>query len=790
MSLSVNERIQFVLEAENAYSQEFSKFRATSKRSFQSAGKGADSLTKKMGGVRTALGALGGLYFAGALINQIGTLEEGWISVAKTTGLVGGELEDLKDGIRNMSVEMQGVSIEEFQKIAKIAGQLGVKGSADIQNFTRVTAMMGVSTNLSVEQSAESFAQMGNILKEPIENFEIMGSVINELSNNSVATASDITDLTQRMGGAAETLELTTAEVLGISATLKDMGVSSEVGGTAMSQVFQKMLTDTEAFARVAGLNVEDFAEKVNTKPIEALKSLLSQMGKLGKFGAADALGELGLEGVRVGGVLLKLSGGVDKLEENLGRANTEYDTGTSLQTEYAVASESLFAQTTSVSNAMKILSEEVGVTLLPAIKEILPEVLSLVSGFSDLGKGLGIIAAKLTGATDPFKDNLEDAKNIVIDLEAEVQTLADGGVSNLNKLIPLEVELKRARLDVLSLMKIENAGLETTRQAQLTKNNAIKEEINLKNSLAGGSAGGGGAPEVHAKSETAINNLILANEKLGASKEKLIEIQLREFSLNGANFDQYSQFAVLLAERHSIEQEMAANKNAVLEENLNQEYSIWEMFYGKRKIQEDAMSTTLMVNAEIHAMAEQARANIVGVAYRGMENAALQLLETGKLSLSGLGQLVAQQTKIQLLGIAIQSGVQAVYQYALGLGATAMFGPGPPASIYFASAATHVKTAALAGGGAVAIQGVFGGGATRQPAGGIGGDPIRTTDIPQRHLQDGGGGGKMEVNMTFQSLTGDWTYDQKLKAAEGVEELMRLGADNNLFVNFQGADN
>jgi hypothetical protein len=101
--------------------------------------------------------------------------------------------------------------------------------------------------------------------------------------------------------------------------------------------------------------------------------------------------------------VLLKLSGGLDVLDKNLKTANDEWERGTSLQNEYALASKSIFAEATSVSNAVKILAEDMSVTLLPALKELLGWFKTGVDTLSSFGKFLGEAAAKVSLAVQGF---------------------------------------------------------------------------------------------------------------------------------------------------------------------------------------------------------------------------------------------------------------------------------------------------------------------------------------------------------------------------------------------------
>jgi tRNA A37 threonylcarbamoyladenosine synthetase subunit TsaC/SUA5/YrdC len=228
-------------------------------------------------------------------------------------------------------------------------------------------------------------------------------------------------------------------------------------------------------------------------------------------------------------------------------------------------------------------------------------------------------------------------------------------------------------------------------------------------------------------------------------------------------------------------------DKLAGLQLELDTELSIRSLFFQKRLDQENVLTSALQTNARIHAMAEKARANVVGVAYKGMEDAALRLLETGKLSLGAMGKVVAQQVKIELLGIAVRSAVQAVYQTALGLGTAILF---PSISqLHFASAATFAKTAALAGGAAVVTQAAFGGSATRPAPGTVGGEPIITTPegasatpsqaVSQRGIQS------ITVNIVNPLSEGNWDAI----ASDIVDTINRGGDEQNLELTIRTAE-
>src|SRR6185369_10381376 len=84
------------------------------------------------------------------------------------------------------------------------------------------------------------------------------------------ATAPVISDFTNRIGGMAGPLGLATDKILGISATLEETGVTAERGGTAVGRVFQKMITNSQEFAKVAGVPLKEYQHLIDTDIYQA----------------------------------------------------------------------------------------------------------------------------------------------------------------------------------------------------------------------------------------------------------------------------------------------------------------------------------------------------------------------------------------------------------------------------------------------------------------------------------------------------------------------------------------
>ena len=347
--------------------KKMSKDSAAMKKSIDSVSKSTRSFSRALKGL---VGAYVSLQGTKEFVGLLGRMEKGFVGVAKTTGLAGKELDELKDGIIDLSTELSGVETAELQGIAEAAGQLGISGKNDILSFTETIAKMAVATDLSADEAATAFAKLGNVLGEPVSQYERMGSVVNELSNTTNALASEVVDVSNRFAGMAKTVGMSSEDIFGLAAALKDLGLSNEIAGSSMTRLLGAMLSETEKFAKISGVSIKKWSQMMETDPVEALNKFLAALGKMSAQDQVKALKELKLTSVQTSSAVLKLAKNTGTLSKDLKTAREEWQKNTSLQKEYETAARALDAQFIRTKNMLVALALRVGDSLLPVIKE------------------------------------------------------------------------------------------------------------------------------------------------------------------------------------------------------------------------------------------------------------------------------------------------------------------------------------------------------------------------------------------------------------------------------------
>lgn len=350
------------------------------------------------------------------VLSDASAIESGFVGVRKTTGLTGSAFEELRQKTLELSGELRGVPTSGIQEIAAIAGQLGIRGTENIVNFTETVAKASLAMDMGSESTAIYLARLSNLFKVPIDQLDQLGSSINELSNTTTATGSEIFDITTRFGQMANVMGLTAQQSAALAATLRDAGVNVEVAGTQMQQILGKMLSNTREFANIANVDFKEFSDLIRKDPIKAIEALAKGISNLSNDDVQQAVigfTELGLEGQRATQILLGLANSTDILRKNIDTSNQAFDEGTSLQREYEAASTTLSAAITRLWNNFGLLSTSI-------LNDALPSMSKFINTLSD---GIAIVSG-FGRSVEDLIDNVIDERNVVSKLKDELKEL------------------------------------------------------------------------------------------------------------------------------------------------------------------------------------------------------------------------------------------------------------------------------------------------------------------------------------------------------------------------------
>lgn len=339
--------------------------------------------------------------------------EQALAGVQKTTDFSSSELNKMSDEISKMSKEMP-FAQTEIAGVAEAAGQLGVKKS-EITDFTKTMLDMSVATNLSSEEAATEFARFANAAGMPIEDVDKLGSAVVNLGNTTATTEKEIVEMGQRLAGAGAQAGFSGDQIMSISAAMSSVGIEAESGGTAMTQIFNKMTKATadggetlENFAKTAGMSGEEFASVWEKNPTKALSAFVEGLSNTegGAKGVLKALDSVGIKGIREADTIRRLSNNHEVLDKALKTGSEGWKENNALTNEAKTRYKTMGSQLKIFKNQVVDLGIDIGNTIAPAVVAATKTIGGFVEGFEKLPKpvkavgiGLGVVAA----ATGPL---------------------------------------------------------------------------------------------------------------------------------------------------------------------------------------------------------------------------------------------------------------------------------------------------------------------------------------------------------------------------------------------------
>ncbi|MDW8546361.1 phage tail tape measure protein [Staphylococcus pseudoxylosus] len=348
----------------------------------------------------------------GASVKAAVDYEQGLAGVAKTTNLSGAELNKMSDEITGMSKQMP-FAATEIAGVAEAAGQLGVKKS-EITDFTKTMLDMSVATNLTSEEAATEFARFANAAGMPIDKVDRLGASVVALGNTTATTEKEIVEMGQRLAGAGSQAGFSADQIMSISAAMSSVGIEAEAGGTAMTQIFNKMTKATaeggetlDNFGKTAGMTGKEFAETWEANPTKALSAFVKGLSNTegGAKGVLKALDSVGIKGIREADTIRRLSNNHTVLDKALRTGAKGWKENNALTNEAKTRYKTMGSQLQIFKNQLFALGKYIGNVIAPVVVGITKKFGQWAETFTKMPKpikGVSIALGLVAAATGP----------------------------------------------------------------------------------------------------------------------------------------------------------------------------------------------------------------------------------------------------------------------------------------------------------------------------------------------------------------------------------------------------
>lgn len=371
-------------------------------------GQGGNIVGQVTGGIGNAgFQALSGNVLGGsiALVGSVAALSSEFVNinkqvsdaasnVQKTSGLSEDSINKLVGQLKQLDTR---TTLTGLLGIGEVLGQLGV--TVDTKT---IAAIDKLNVALGDEFGGDSKAIVSEVgkLKQVFSEFAgqdygdsvlRIGNALNVLGATGAATAPVITDFSKRIAGTVGPLGLSTANILGVSATLEELGTNAERGATGFSRVIQEIVNSPEAFEKtlgitkeaVKGVNAEakNFKDLANRDLAGAFNLVLSRLRELNLSNVdfSQTLKSLKITGQGELEVLGKLSQAQDLLASRVETAGDALKNQDSILAEFEVKNKNLAGQLEQLSN---------NITESFVDSEVSSSIADIVSGINDWIRG------------------------------------------------------------------------------------------------------------------------------------------------------------------------------------------------------------------------------------------------------------------------------------------------------------------------------------------------------------------------------------------------------------------
>ena len=334
----------------------------------------ADWFNRMQGIALGAVAAISGITFTvKKCVEEYAKMDDEMTNVRKYTGQAADEVERMNEDFKKMDTR---TPRQKLNQLAEDAGRLGITSTAAIEEFVdgadKINVALGDDLGDKAVSQIGKLAQMfGEDKTKGLRGAMLStGSAINELAQNSSASAGYLVDFTARVAGVGKQAGFTQAQIMGLASVLDQNMQQDETAATAVQNLLAKMFQDSAKFAKIAGLNVKEFANTLKNDANGALLQFLAAMRAKGGFAdLAPMFEEMKMDGSRATGVLTVLADKLDDIKTAQNLANEAYSEGTSVLNEFETQNESVQAQLDKASKKFLDLSIELGQKLYPAAR-------------------------------------------------------------------------------------------------------------------------------------------------------------------------------------------------------------------------------------------------------------------------------------------------------------------------------------------------------------------------------------------------------------------------------------
>src|SRR5699024_322570 len=205
------------------------------------------------------------------------------------------------------------------------------------------------------------------------------------------ASESEIVNMSLRLAGMSSTLGISEADTLALAASMTELGIRSEMGGSAMSTIMSKTASEIERgteigqnWADVMGMSIEEVQKLFEEDAYGAMVKMVEGLEKVDESGGNldQTLRDLGINEIRQLDVLKRLTGSSEELTNAQRMANDEWEKNTALVDESNARYETFESQLRIFKNSIDNIFSNFGNAFIQSSEGIINKIVEVVQEF------------------------------------------------------------------------------------------------------------------------------------------------------------------------------------------------------------------------------------------------------------------------------------------------------------------------------------------------------------------------------------------------------------------------
>lgn len=361
------------------------------RKSVEGLAKNVGEPMKKIGGNMTKFITLPVAAGAAYSVKKFMDFENALTEVRGATNLSGQDLEKFGERMVQLSSDTT-FSQEELLGFAATAGEAGVRGSSNLEQFSLVLAKLGKTANIVGPEAALSLKKILDLTGEGEGKVSNFGSALTALENNFNVNGKRVLESTQAITREVSKFGLSSTQTLGLAAAIEPLGFEARQASMAVGEGFRGIDTaireggvKMQGLQKITGMTGDQLKETFKKDPQAVFNAFLSGLQKIEASGGqtGKALEFFGASGDKTQIILTSLAKESAKLTEIQKAARNEFEKNTALNDEYNETTGTLGASLKHLKNNTDALATSLGNRLAPFIKLAANALSGLVSFFN-----------------------------------------------------------------------------------------------------------------------------------------------------------------------------------------------------------------------------------------------------------------------------------------------------------------------------------------------------------------------------------------------------------------------